>query len=212
MTISLIIAIASMVLAALSFFYLRWYIGKKVAAESFIAEQQAEVQKLLADLDFFTDRDTQLVEERITTLKKLLEDTDKRIAVYVKELERSHAGEALYTNLGRKIRSVSTLNAVPPVPAEPVLPFPPVVSDAAPSKKTENPAPPPKAEIPATPNQTEVPASPQKAAPAPPAEKQLLRVQIAELAAQGIAPSQIASRLKISLTEVDIALSLLNRR
>jgi DNA-binding NarL/FixJ family response regulator len=44
----------------------------------------------------------------------------------------------------------------------------------------------------------------------PPA-KPKIKVQIAELSAQGLSPSEIASRLELSIAEVDLALNLLHR-
>jgi CCR4-NOT transcriptional regulation complex NOT5 subunit len=216
MNISVIIAIAGMALTIIFFFYLRWYIGKKITAESLVAEQRAELQKLIADLDFFTDRDTQLVEERINTLKKLLEDTDKRIAVYVRELDRSRIGEALYADLGKKIRSVTTVPkpAAPSAAVEQALPFADEASGSEIAiQKTAEKFASLQTEIPGQ-NVSESPATTSSAATpsAATGEKQLLRVKIAELSAQGLSTSQIASHLKISLSEVDIALSLLKRR
>jgi DNA-binding NarL/FixJ family response regulator len=45
-----------------------------------------------------------------------------------------------------------------------------------------------------------------------PAAKPTLKVQIAEMTAQGFSPQKIASKLHLSLAEVDLALNLLNRQ
>jgi DNA-binding NarL/FixJ family response regulator len=168
----LVLSAASLILCGLFFFYFRWYIKRRTAAEELLAEYRAEVYRLIAEIDSATDRDALLVEERIRTLKALLEDTDKRIAVYVRELERSRAGEALYTRLGRGIRS-----ALEPQAASPE------------AREAPEPAAPP--------------------APEPVPVKQRLRVQIAELSASGLSPADIASRLNISPSEVNLALNLL---
>jgi hypothetical protein len=203
MNLALILAVASLVLCILFFFYFRWYIGKKVTDESLIAEQRSEAQKLIADIDMVTDRDARLVEERINTLRKLLEDMDKRIAIYLRELDRSHAGEALYKNLGQSLSAGKAAVSVSK-PAAEVSPAPPLVAGAA---RPETSAPgQPALDSGASEPKTE----PRQASPG--SEKQVLRVKIAELAAQGLSPPQIASRLDLSLSEVELALNLLKKR
>jgi len=119
-----------------------------------------EVHKLIAEIDAATDRDAQLVEERIKNLKNVLEETDKRIAVHLRDLERSRPGKELYTNLGRISQKITEI-------------------------KTNS-------------EETEI-------------NTKSAKVLIAEMAAKGMPPDQIASKLKISLSEVDLALSLLAR-
>ncbi|MDR0553805.1 MAG: hypothetical protein LBG76_03265 [Treponema sp.] len=186
MNAALILSAASLVICCLSFLYFRSYI-KHRAGEEVLAESRAEIYRLIAEIDSITDRDAQLIEERIKTLKALLEDTDKRLAVYARELERSRGGEALYTSLGRGIRVALGPKAAPPA-VEPV--------SAAGELHPGTQAAPPYDETPA------------QAPPPAPAAKQRLRIQIAELAAGGLSPGEIASRLDISLSEVDLALSL----
>jgi DNA-binding NarL/FixJ family response regulator len=188
-----ILSTASLVLCVLFFLYFRWYLKRRTAlrgrdaAETLLAEYRAEVYRLIADIDAATDRDALLVEERITSLRKLLEDTDRRIAVYVRELNRSRSGEALYTSLGRGIRAALEPQIQPPPPG-PAEEAPQAQSAAAAGKKRKTRPP------------TAAGAKPQ------------LKTHIAELAAQGLSPGEIASRLDISLSEVDLALSLLGKR
>jgi hypothetical protein len=203
MNLALILAIASLILCILFFFYFRWYIGKKLIDESLIAKHRYETQKLVADIDMVTDRDARLVEERINTLKKLLEDTDKRIAVYLRELERSHAGEALYKNLGQSLSAgqAAVPSLKPAAGASPAFPHP------SPAPRPETPAP----GQPAVDSGALEPKTESRQA-GPGNEKQLLRIKIAELAAQGHSPPQIASRLDLSLSEIELALNLLKKR
>jgi hypothetical protein len=170
------------------FFYFRSFLKRRTSAEELLAEYRAEVYRLIAEIDAATDRDSLLVEERIKTLKALLEDTDKRISVYMRELDRSRAGEALYTSLGRGIRAA--IGAAPQVSdrQQTAAESAPAAPAAAP------PAPPPPVET---------------APPAGPSAKQQLRAQVAELTGRGLSPAEIASRLGLSLAEVDLALNLL---
>jgi hypothetical protein len=231
MTTSLIISIITLCLCVSGFFFFRWYIGRKTAASELLADYRSETYRLIAEIDAAADRDSLLVEERIKTLKKLLDDTDRRIAVYMKELQRSRAGEQLYTSLGRGIRAA--LDSRPeneaqaelfPTPPQETAPqeTPPRSSrstatkvastkvarrKAVPGDSTE------KEEATSKPRETQS-APPEREAGDEAAEKRKpkkakLKTQIAELAAQGLSPAKIASRLKLSLAEVDLALNLL---
>jgi len=196
MTVALVLSSASLCLCVCGFFFFRSYIERKTAARELLADYREEVYRLIAEIDAATDRDSLLVEERIKTLKQLLEDTDRRISVYMRELQRSRAGEAMYSNLGRGIRAA--LDSRPPqlevsAPTEPPtsqeLPFP-----------QESP-------VPQKPPPQEPAASPAKRKP----KKTKIKVQIAEMSAEGLSPAEIASRLNLSLTEVDLALNLMKR-
>jgi hypothetical protein len=230
MTISLVISIISLSLCTAGFFFLRWYISRRTAASQLLEEYRDEVYRLISLIDAATDRDSTLVEERIKTLRKLMDDTDKRISVYMRELQRSRNSEAIYKNLGRGIRE-----ALESIPNEP----------ASPSAPQETPAPK------ETPSQHETRASVKKSSHAkaaqasaetmelpfpdeerglqaggakkqrknktantpPPSvrpEKTGIKMQIAQMAIKGLSPSEIASGLKISMAEVDLALQLLN--
>ena len=251
MTASLIISIITLCLCVSGFFFFRWYIGRKTAASELLADYRSETYRLIAEIDAAADRDSLLVEERIKTLKKLLDDTDRRIAVYMKEMQRSRAGEQLYTSLGRGIRaaldsrpdqetpsqtelfSVQDSEKAPtpketptptemPTPKETLVPLKKHGSEMEPSAKTPTPK-----ETPApteTPTPKEMPSqksrsgnnasrggATEEAAVKRKPKKAKLKTQIAELSAQGIPPSKIASRLKLSLAEVDLALNLLQR-
>jgi len=210
MTTPIVISIISLCLCISGFFFFRWYIAKKTAASSLLPDYRTEVYRMIADIDAATDRDLLLVEERIKTLKQLLDDTDRRISVYMRELQRSRSSEAMYASLGRGIRAA--LDSHPAT--EPELPA------------DQPPAEPPAANAAYTANQTDAkaPAARKRSAkrkPAPegedalfaqtPPAKPKIKVQIAELSAQGLSPSEIASRLELSIAEVDLALNLLHR-
>jgi len=194
MTIPFILSAASLCIAVFSFFFCRWYIARKTAARELLADYRAEVYRLIAEIDAAADRDSLLVEERIKTLKKLIDDTDRRISVYMRELQRSRNGEAMYANLGRGIRAAldSRQPQLELIPQEP----------PAQEQKAETPPPAPQE----TPPQ-EPPASSKKRG----AKKPKVKIQIAAMAAQGLPPEKIASRLKLSITEVELALNLLHR-
>jgi len=194
MNIALVVAAISLALSVVLFFYFRWYthFQRKRAAQELLEEYRLEVQGLIADINLATDRDSLLVEERIKTLKKLLEDTDKRIAVYVNELERSRSAGALYSKLGQDFRRAAPTD----IAAASTQPEIAVPEAAAP--ETVMP-------------QAAGPGEPAPHTDSAPAEKQDLRMRIAELAIQGRGAADIASKLKISISEVELVLRLLRK-
>ena len=192
MTTALIISIISLSLCVLCFFFCRRYIEKKTSATFVLEEYQKEVYRLIAEIDAATDRDSILVEERIKTLKKVIDDTDRRIAVYIKELQKSRDAEAVYTSLGRGIRAAldsspqsGPLSAQQNAPLSAPLPAPIDKDKKRVKRKKEKKL-----------SQQEEPG---------------LKVQIAQLKAKGLSSQEIASRLNLSIAEVDLALNLLNR-
>jgi len=184
----LVLSGLSLGLSVSAFFFFRWYIRRETAATKLLADYRDEVGRLLAEIDAATDRDSRLVEERIKILRKMLEDTDRRIATYVRELQRSRNGEALYTSLGRGIRSALDSRPAPKI-AEPV------VAEEAPDETAGSPA-----------TETDVDEI------TLPFEKSRIKVKIAEMSADGVPAHEIASKMGISIAEVDLALSLLNRQ
>jgi len=226
MTISLIVSIISLSLFVSGFFFLRWYISQRTDASRLLEEYRDEVRRLISEIDAATDRDSRLVEERIKTLRTLLDDTDKRISVYTRELQRSRNSEAIYKKLGNGIRealdSISTSPQEMPsqieTPSQQAAQAP---AETAPSKKPaqfsevnelpfsdeEKGGPPPQA---GNVKKQKKRKTANIKSPSVRHEKQGIKMQIAQMAIQGLSPSQIASRLGITLAEVDLALKLLN--
>jgi hypothetical protein len=227
MNVPFILSAASLCIVVISFFFCRWYIARKTAASELLADYRTEVYRLIAEIDAAADRDSLLVEERIKTLNKLMDDTDRRISVYMRELQRSRDGEAMYTSLGRGIRAAldsrtppeertrtapengtrtgervdeQMLHGVGPKKAPTTINSEGrervIEENADAATKSEGPPPEPQ----------EPPASRKRNA-----KKPKVKVQIAAMAAQGLPSEKIASRLKLSIAEVELALNLLHR-
>jgi hypothetical protein len=209
MNMSLVLAVISLAFCVAFFFYFRRYIDRKTSVDRLLSDYRTEVYRLIGEIDAVTDRNLRLVEDSVKTLKQLLEDTDKRISVYTRELERSRQGEALYTSLGRGIRAAldSEPPAAPPPAVRPPQETPSPQGTLFPQETPKAPASGAKERRPkkagTKPPPTDVPAQS--------ASKRKLKVRIAEMSARGLAPHEIASRLNLSLTEVDLALNLLQR-
>jgi predicted DNA-binding protein YlxM (UPF0122 family) len=180
------------------FFYFKWYVKRRTSASGLLPEYRTEVYKLIAEIDAATDRDSQLVEDRIKKLKEILDDTDKRISVYVKELEKSRTGEALYTSLGRGIRAALKTETEPVVRSDNALPLSAVRPNIVPVAQHST--------LPET-----APAIMQQSGDSlsqkPPSKRQI-RALIDLLVNEDIPPQEIASRLNISIAEVDLAMNL----
>jgi len=91
---------AALLFSVISFFVLLSYVKKRTAIERIPDETRKEVSQFVSqminDIDRITDRDAQLVEERVGTLKSVLQDVDKRIALYENQI---------YFERGRQKRS-----------------------------------------------------------------------------------------------------------
>jgi ATP/maltotriose-dependent transcriptional regulator MalT len=171
MNVASIISIINLAFCFFIFAYFKWYIKRRTSADEILSEYRTEVYRLIAEIDSATDRDVLLVEDRVKKIKAILEETDKRISVYARELERSRSGEALYRNLGRGIRA---------------------------ALKTEEPS------------QSEKP--PESPPPTAKLSRRQIRSQIEALAFQGVSPHEIASKLNISLSEVNLALNIMSAK
>jgi predicted DNA-binding protein YlxM (UPF0122 family) len=184
------------------FFYLKWYIKTRAVSDG-LEEHRTEVAKLIAEINSVTDRNIQLVEDSISKLKKILEDTEKQIEEYKNAVEIKPSSNALYTNLGRGIRSaLKNPEGQPPLPPPRLQTEPPLMSRRL---SPENPT----AGFYETPVRTENKTTARAEPPIqkPPSKKQI-RSAIDSLVNEGLSPEEIASRLEISIAQVNFALNL----
>lgn len=200
-------AASSLVLWAASFLYFRSYLKNRTRPERILSDLRDEVDKLIAEIDATTDRDVQLVEDRIKALRALLDDADKRIGVLRREAERRGAEERAYAEFGRRQRPygdvAATAPAMPPVP-------PPV---APPAASTEAGPQPVKARgTDSAPTlfsepTTAVPRFARAAEQIPPKEPPFAE-RVGELHRAGFSSELIAARLGKTVGEVDLAIAL----
>jgi hypothetical protein len=181
---------ASLLFCGFFFFYFHRYIRRRTSSENILAECADAVARLEAQIDAITDRDAQLVEERIKSLKKLLEDVDRRISL-LSRIEDQRKPAALYNSLGNRAR-FSVPGAEPPPSPEAALP-------AAVSAVPPEP-------VPARPNPAEAPPS-SGPAPEPDEDTRPLVERVAELDRAGFSPELIASRLGVSVSEASLAVT-----
>jgi len=187
----LLLAGLAFVISVFSFFYHRAYIKARTSQERFLAELREEVNSILKTINETTDRDISLIEEREKTLKNLLEEIEKRLKVYVRELEVRRGEENTYRELGKNRYRLpeDSRGAAPRVNSAFPIPEFEVKPESAPPAPAGNPPP-------STPS-----------TPVPPVGEQIF-----SLVRAGFSVPAIASRLGISIAEVEFAVALLERK
>jgi hypothetical protein len=204
MLFPLLFSAAGIILWGFAFLYIRSYLKRHTGSE-LLRKWQDEAGRLIAEIDAATDRDSALVEDRIKTLRALLEDVDRRITVYVREAGRQKNHEAAYAELGR--RRPSAFPALPPageIPAGlPAAPKPPDAGEASPS-----PAAPGTAGRAFPPELPRIVHPPKPVEPKPPSFSE----QVAKLVGAGFSPELIASRLGVTIGEAELAVALFQRK
>jgi len=188
MNLTYLILIILFALWFIMFLYFKRYIKKQTSVSGQLEEYRTEVIKLNAEINSVTERNLSLIEDGIKKLKEIMEEADRRVSVYAGELDKSRRGEALYTSLGRGIRAALKTEEEPP-PA-PVLPARP--KELASLTRQEPPSAPAVKETP----------------PSKPPSKRQIRSSIDLLLNEGLSPEQVASRLEISIAEVNLAMNL----
>ena len=180
---ALIFSVLAFLFSVFSFLYFRSYLKRRTAKEHVLSETQDEVNKILRSINEVTERDISLIEERQRNLRSLLSETEKRISVYVNEMEKFKESEAAYA----EITSVQQIK-VPPAPR---------YQDLGKNYRLK----------------IESESESVQADPEPvPEEKPSIGEQIISMVQAGFSAPIIASRLDISIDEVEFAVALLERR
>ena len=72
----------------LAFLYLKAFVRRRTSPDYILDLLQEEVLQLTADIDEKTEQNLQLVEEKISALREVCSEAERRIAVYNRELEK----------------------------------------------------------------------------------------------------------------------------
>jgi hypothetical protein len=202
MTPSFFISVAALVVSCFSFLFLLRYLRRRTGEERILAEFRDEIDGMITELNEATVRDETLVEQRIRTLRALLEDTDRRIATYVRELDRRQAQAAALDEYGLSVtvgRDSGAEKKPPAAPAElPAAPRPPAMSAGGPFQAAPAAAPPPYEVHP------RIRRAARQIIPAP----KPFAEQAVELHRAGLSPGLIASKLGVTVTEVELTIAL----
>jgi hypothetical protein len=92
---------------------LRDRVRRATTAEAQIAEIRDEVSRLVVELNQTTDRNIALVEDRIASLNEQLSVADKKIGLLRREIEKHDVGAQVYNRLGET-------RSRPPAPLPPL--------------------------------------------------------------------------------------------
>ena len=208
--LAVLLSALALVISVISFFFFKSYLKRRTGQERILAEFREEVSSILRLIDETTDRDISLIEEKEKSLKTLLEEIDKRLKLYIRELDKRHEAEETHAALVSKTQSISyeelgkarrriSRQESPPASTTAAEPAPAYMPVAAASASAAVPAPGVASASAAAPEAAET-------APLP------VNEQIRELLRAGYAPRGIASRLGLSVAEVEFATALMERK
>ncbi len=209
--ITLVVDVGGLVLVYL---LLRDRLRRAASSEARVAEIREEVSRLLVELNQATDRNVALMEDRIGVLNDALSTADKKIGLLRRETEKHDVGSRIYSRLAegrppRPLEAEESREAPPPaapvapVPAAPVQPPP-----AAPPLAVELSERPAQAAGRVAAGRGRAGAS-REAAAAPSGD---VHQRVMMLFRAGFSPSLIASRVGAPVGEVELIISLEQRK
>jgi len=209
----LLLSALAFVVVIFSFLYLKSYIKARTSQERFLSGLREEVNSILKSINETTDRDISLIEEREKNLKALLGEVEKRLKVYIREVEVRREAENTYRELGKKrYRFLQNLRDEPEPPGESEALDEAAAQPGDSGEVTPQTNPSPAFPIP------EFQVKPQAPQGEPPKDElnfvkqPSIGEQIHSLVRAGFSIPLIASRLGISIAEVEFAAALLERR
>ncbi|MDR1257627.1 MAG: hypothetical protein LBJ86_07765 [Spirochaetaceae bacterium] len=182
---------AALLVSVVSFFIIFFYVKNRTRPDRIPSETRQETIKIINEIDRITDRDSELIEERVKKLKSLLEDVDRRIALYEGLTENYRSAEETRKKLNAEKQDAA------------------VASYLGLGKKNyphESPFTPPPLNVAVTEHGASNTGS-DKAGDTGADEQSLIR-KAAALSASGVPNNEIAKRLHTTVNEVEMALFL----
>ena len=205
----LLLSALALIISVSSFFYFRADIRTRTNQKRFLSEIREEVNSIIKSINETTERDISLIEEREKNLKSLLAEIEKRLKVYIREVEVRRGADEAYRELGKNRYRFRQ---------DPLRESDLRKSDSLKSETRRD------AVQQERPRDSEEPAQVNPAFPIPefrvkseaaqdPSETPLpVGGQILSLVKAGFSVPVIASRLGISIAEVEFAAALIERR
>jgi hypothetical protein len=211
----LLLSALAFVISVFSFFYFRSFLRARTSQARILAEMREEVNSILKSINETTDRDISLIEEREKNLKVLLEEIEKRLKVYIREVEVRRGAEEAYRELGKNryrlpkdLHSESELRGESEAPGEPEMRREAVQQNRnVDSREVAHQAKPnPAFPVPSFEVKSESSPGRSQENPLP------LGEQVLDLVKAGFSVPVIASRLGVSIAEVEFAAALLEKK
>ncbi len=189
--ITLVVDFAGLLLV---YVLLRDRVRRATSVDSRVAEIREEVSRLLVELNHATDRNIGLMEDRIAALNEVISTADKKIGLLRREIEKHDVGSKIYSRLaeGRPNRA--------PVTQGP--------ERAAAADSARKPAEAPRSPEPGPPLAVELSEKPRQ----PPEGATDVHQRVMTLYRAGFSPSLIASRVGAPMGEVELIISLEQRK
>ena len=97
---AIVISLSLLIIVIFSFAYVLRKI-RKLQKKNVITDLQSEVGELILELNQTTDRNISILEDKISSLSRLLNDADRRIKILRTESERDKSESLVYNQLGR---------------------------------------------------------------------------------------------------------------
>jgi len=209
--ITLVVDLGGLILVYL---LLRDRVRRAASAEARVGEIREEVSRLLVELNQATDRNVALMEDRIAVLNEAISTADKKIGLLRRETEKHDVGSRIYSRLaeGKAPRSFESGERGVARPSR-EGPTPPPVPPLA-VELSERPAASGPAEAARGPRGATVAGATEDAMANPPGAARAgdVRQRVMMLFRAGFSPSLIASRVGAPVGEVELIISLEQRK
>lgn len=96
------VSVGALCVIGLGFYFLNRKIDKRLETSALTQQIQKEVDEILIELNGTTERNIGLIEERIRSLGKLLDQADRKIQVLQREMDKQARSADVYSNVARK--------------------------------------------------------------------------------------------------------------
>ncbi len=198
-------------------------IDRRTRPHKIMEELRTEIGGVIVELNATTDRNVQIIEDRIAELKKLIATADRKIKLLHEEKAKADRGDQLYVQL-RKAKSAYVEHGADGKPvvsqpenADPATRPPITLAEAAPAQSAEKPQDDSSAQTKAIPLTAESTAAESTAAESTPADpeaaesspQQRIRSKVWEMYAMGERVEKIAARVGRTEGEIELMISLL---
>lgn len=96
------VGLVALGLVGLGFLYLNRKIDRRLETSALIEKIQQEVDSILIELNATTERNVGLIEERIKKLGNLLDQADRKIGVFQREMDKQARSADVYSSVIKK--------------------------------------------------------------------------------------------------------------
>ena len=182
----------NIIVVTLIYIFLRKRIDRAMRSNELLAQIELEVDKIVTELNLTTDRNITLIEDRIETLNALIDMSDKKIVLLNREVEKKNQEAPMVYSKPRPVEYKSASNSETPVEN---LSIPPEDTE---EKEAEDNQP---VKVDFSTNQTHAALSPPKTS----------KQKVLDMYTQGVDVHIIASKLNITLGEIELILSMNQR-